>query len=140
MRVCSRLRPSFLGCRRCSRFLHAWLHQAFARQVCARQGALLRDIPLDGQAQGPKGCGASGNRLSTSEKLLIRYARACSSICCAGGQALALLLSPEGTFVRDILLDELAKGLDAAWRIAADQGSTTVQRTLTDIMGVRPIP
>jgi hypothetical protein len=35
--------------------------------------------------------------------------------------ALALLLSPDAEFVRGLLEDELAKGLDAAWRLAADR-------------------
>ncbi|KAI7842632.1 hypothetical protein COHA_003736 [Chlorella ohadii] len=36
------------------------------------------------------------------------------------GDALALLLSPEGEFVRGIVTEELAKGIDAAARLAAD--------------------
>jgi hypothetical protein len=36
------------------------------------------------------------------------------------GDALALLLSPQGEFVRGIVVEELAKGADAAWRLAAD--------------------
>ncbi|PSC70755.1 putative aarF domain-containing kinase chloroplastic [Micractinium conductrix] len=36
------------------------------------------------------------------------------------GDALALLLAPEGEFVRGIVTEELAKGIDAAWRLAAD--------------------
>lgn len=36
------------------------------------------------------------------------------------GDALALVLSPQGEFVRGIIVDELAKGADAAWRLAAD--------------------
>lgn len=38
----------------------------------------------------------------------------------SGGQALQLLLSREGEFVFNILVDELAKGLDAGWRLVAD--------------------
>ena len=53
---------------------------------------------------------------------------------------MALLLSPEGTFVREILLDELAKGLDAAWRLAADQSSTALRRRLTGLVGVSTSP
>ena len=55
----------------------------------------------------------------------------------AGDQALALLLSPEGTFVREILLEELAKGLDAAWRLAADQQSVALRQRLQGLLGVR---
>ncbi|PRW57519.1 putative aarF domain-containing kinase chloroplastic [Chlorella sorokiniana] len=36
------------------------------------------------------------------------------------GDALALLLSPEGEFVRGVVTEELAKGIDAAARLAAD--------------------
>ena len=36
------------------------------------------------------------------------------------GDALALLLSPRGVFVRGIVIEELAKGADAAWRLATD--------------------
>lgn len=35
--------------------------------------------------------------------------------------ALALLLSPDASFVRGLLEDEVAKGLDAAWRLGADR-------------------
>ncbi|GBF89282.1 uncharacterized aarF domain-containing kinase, chloroplastic [Raphidocelis subcapitata] len=37
-----------------------------------------------------------------------------------GGAPLALLLSSEGSYVREIVEDEAAKGLDAAWRLAGD--------------------
>lgn len=36
------------------------------------------------------------------------------------GDALALVLSPRGEFVRGIVVEELAKGADAAWRLATD--------------------
>jgi aarF domain-containing kinase len=36
------------------------------------------------------------------------------------GDALALILSPQGEFVRGIVVEELAKGADAAWRVAID--------------------
>ena len=36
------------------------------------------------------------------------------------GDALALILSPQGEFVRGIVVEELAKGADAAWRLAID--------------------
>ncbi|CAG9466453.1 unnamed protein product [Pedinophyceae sp. YPF-701] len=38
----------------------------------------------------------------------------------ASGDALLLLLSDEGRYVRDILVEELAKGVDAAWRVVID--------------------
>eukprot|EP01025_Chloroclados_australasicus_P005960 TRINITY_DN11966_c0_g2_i1.p1 TRINITY_DN11966_c0_g2~~TRINITY_DN11966_c0_g2_i1.p1 ORF type:complete len:770 (-),score=83.05 TRINITY_DN11966_c0_g2_i1:456-2732(-) len=37
------------------------------------------------------------------------------------GKALLLLLSDQGALLREILIDELAKGLDAAWRISVDR-------------------
>jgi len=39
----------------------------------------------------------------------------------AAGGALGLLLSPDAAFVREILVDELAKGLDSGARVAADE-------------------
>jgi aarF domain-containing kinase len=36
------------------------------------------------------------------------------------GDALALILSEDGQFVRNIVVDELAKGADALWRVAID--------------------
>lgn len=36
------------------------------------------------------------------------------------GDALALILSPQGDYVRGIVVDELSKGADAAWRLAID--------------------
>ena len=46
------------------------------------------------------------------------------------GDALALLLSPEGEFVRSIVIEELAKGIDAAWRLAADSTVGAVRQQL----------
>ena len=57
--------------------------------------------------------------------------------CLAGEQALTLLLSPEGEFVREILLDELAKGLDAYWRLAADESSVGLRQRVLALLGVR---
>ena len=45
----------------------------------------------------------------------------------SGGDALALLLSPRGEFVRNIMVEELAKGIDAAVRLAADSTVDTVE-------------
>lgn len=42
------------------------------------------------------------------------------SAAAAAGGPLALVLSPEGRHIRGILEDELAKGLDAAWRLNLD--------------------
>lgn len=36
------------------------------------------------------------------------------------GDALALLLSPKANFIRDIVINELGKGTDAAWRVSVD--------------------
>ncbi|GAX74122.1 hypothetical protein CEUSTIGMA_g1571.t1 [Chlamydomonas eustigma] len=46
----------------------------------------------------------------------------------AGSSSLKLLLSAEGDFVRDILLDEVAKGIDAAWRLTFDTAVEAVQQ------------
>jgi len=55
----------------------------------------------------------------------------------AGGQALELLLSAEGGFVRDILLDELAKGADATWRLALDSAVASARGGLLALLGAR---
>ena len=55
---------------------------------------------------------------------------------CTGGQALDLLLSAEGSYVRDIVTDELAKGLDAAWRLSADNAIQTARLRLTSLLQV----
>ncbi|RMZ52779.1 hypothetical protein APUTEX25_000898 [Auxenochlorella protothecoides] len=44
-------------------------------------------------------------------------------------EALGLLLSPRGDFLRSILVDELAKGVDSSWRLGAD-GVAPVMRPL----------
>lgn len=44
------------------------------------------------------------------------------------GDALALLLSRNGEFVRGIVTEELAKGIDAAWRVAADEAVGSLRR------------
>ena len=48
------------------------------------------------------------------------------------GDALALLLSPEGEFVRGIVTEELAKGIDAGWRLAADTALGTARQQLLE--------
>ena len=59
------------------------------------------------------------------------------SAAAAAGGPLALLLSPEGSYVRGILEDELAKGLDAAWRLAADNAlQGAVARASQAVAGV----
>lgn len=47
------------------------------------------------------------------------------------GDALALILSPQGDFVRAIVVEEVAKGADAAWRLAID---TAIAETMTDLV------
>ncbi|PNW73593.1 hypothetical protein CHLRE_13g565260v5 [Chlamydomonas reinhardtii] len=47
-----------------------------------------------------------------------------------GGGALLLLLSTDGEFVRGILLDEVAKGIDGACRIAADAALDAVRSSV----------
>lgn len=37
-----------------------------------------------------------------------------------GGSALELLLGPDGEYIREIIIDELAKGIDAGWRSSLD--------------------
>lgn len=55
----------------------------------------------------------------------------------AGGQALGLLLSPEGEYVRGIVMNELAKGIDASWRLALDSAVDSLRSQLLVVFGVR---
>lgn len=41
-----------------------------------------------------------------------------------------LLLGPNGGFLRDVLIEEVAKGLDAGWRYGADQAVTSLTSLL----------
>ena len=59
--------------------------------------------------------------------------RSCTT---AGGQALGLLLSPEGEYVRGIVTNELAKGIDASWRLALDSAVDTLRSQLLAVLGV----
>lgn len=51
----------------------------------------------------------------------------------ASAGALALLLSEEGEYLRGIMLDELAKGVDAAARMQLDEGARTVRAALASV-------
>ncbi|KAK9810801.1 hypothetical protein WJX73_008900 [Symbiochloris irregularis] len=55
----------------------------------------------------------------------------------SGGQALELLLSKDGEFVYGILVDELAKGLDAAWRLAADSFIADARTRALSVLGMQ---
>ena len=60
----------------------------------------------------------------------------------AGGSALELLLGPDGEYIREIIIDELAKGIDAGWRSSFDSfvGSTR-QRLLSAFrVGAKSLP
>jgi aarF domain-containing kinase len=48
------------------------------------------------------------------------------------GDALALILSPQGDYVRGIVVEELAKGADAAWRLAID---SAIAEAMKEILG-----
>ncbi|KAG7673272.1 hypothetical protein Ndes2526B_g03296 [Nannochloris sp. 'desiccata'] len=50
------------------------------------------------------------------------------------GDALALILSPQGNYVRAIVVEELSKGADAAWRLAID---TAIAEAMNDLLGSR---
>ncbi|MEW5308317.1 MAG: hypothetical protein WDW38_000286 [Sanguina aurantia] len=58
----------------------------------------------------------------------------------SGGAALQLLLGEEGDFVREIVVEELAKGLDAAWRLAADALVDDAKLRLKQVLDLSPIP
>ena len=54
----------------------------------------------------------------------------------AGSSALGLLLGPEGDFVREMLIEELAKGVDAALRTTVDDAIAGTRQRLTQLLGV----
>ena len=54
----------------------------------------------------------------------------------AGARALELLLGAESGYVRDILAEELAKGLDAYWRLSADDALDAARVRLVAVLGV----
>ncbi|KAF6253698.1 ABC1 family-domain-containing protein [Scenedesmus sp. NREL 46B-D3] len=58
----------------------------------------------------------------------------------AAGGPLALVLSPEGRYIRGILEDELAKGLDAAWRLAVDDTLQAASHQLEGVVASLPVP
>ena len=58
--------------------------------------------------------------------------------CAAGSRALELLLGSEAGYVRDIVTEELAKGLDAYWRLSADDALDAVRANLVTLLRVRP--
>lgn len=49
-----------------------------------------------------------------------------------------MLLGSEVAFVRSMLLEEMAKGIDGAWRLALDQALASTRASLLDILGVSP--
>ena len=61
-----------------------------------------------------------------------------SSCAClpAGSSALGLLLGPEGDFVREMLIEELAKGVDAALRTTLDDAIAGTRQRLVQLLGV----
>ncbi len=53
-----------------------------------------------------------------------------------GSSALELLLGPEGEYVREIIIDELAKGIDAGWRSSLDSFKGSARHRLLNLFGV----
>lgn len=53
-----------------------------------------------------------------------------------GSSALELLLGPEGEYVREIIIDELAKGIDAGWRSSLDSFKGSARHRLLSLFGV----
>lgn len=54
----------------------------------------------------------------------------------AGSGPLELLLGPEGEYVREIIIDELAKGIDAAVRISLNSTLKSTRVRLLRFAGV----
>lgn len=62
--------------------------------------------------------------------------RESDSECFVGGKPIELLLGSEGGFVRSLVTDELAKGIDAAWRLATDNALQDVRLRLSSVLQV----
>lgn len=56
----------------------------------------------------------------------------------SGGSALELLLGPDGEYIREIIIDELAKGIDAGWRSSLDSFIGSTRSRLLRAFRVRP--
>ncbi|KAL3153782.1 hypothetical protein ABBQ32_013367 [Trebouxia sp. C0010 RCD-2024] len=56
-----------------------------------------------------------------------------------GGSALELLLGPDGEYIREIIVDELAKGIDAGWRSSLDSFIGSTRSRLLRAFRVSPI-
>ena len=54
----------------------------------------------------------------------------------SGVRALELLLGTDSGYLREILTEELAKGLDAFWRISADDALDAARAGLVSVLGV----
>ena len=57
-----------------------------------------------------------------------------------GGSALELLLGPDGEYIREMIIDELAKGIDAGWRSSVDSFVGSARHRLLGAFGVTPSP
>lgn len=55
---------------------------------------------------------------------------------CAAGRPIELLLGSEGGFVRSLVTDELAKGIDAAWRLTTDNALQDMRMRLSSVLQV----
>lgn len=64
----------------------------------------------------------------------------CALVMAAGARALELLLGSQSGYVREIVTEELAKGLDAYWRLSTDDALDTIRANLVTLLGVCPIP
>jgi hypothetical protein len=53
-----------------------------------------------------------------------------------GARALELLLGTDSGYVRDIVTEELAKGLDAYWRLTTDDALDAVRANLLALLRV----
>ncbi len=45
-------------------------------------------------------------------------------------------MGPEGEYVREIIIDELAKGIDAGWRSSLDSFKGSARHRLLNLFGV----
>ena len=100
------------------RTLQALLYKAGTFQFDRLEALLLQAIRSPGKADSFNKTNSPGDDRAPSNEPIIT------------GRPLQFLLKDEGTFVREILLDEIAKGIDAAWRLGVDDFVKTTRNNV----------
>ncbi|WIA18565.1 hypothetical protein OEZ85_010008 [Tetradesmus obliquus] len=112
---------------------YPWVSRRLLTQDSPELHATLNNLLYDksGQLLGsflPGLSGLTGQQQQQQQRVSGRGSEAA-----AAGGPLALVLSPEGRYIRGILEDELAKGLDAAWRLAVDDSLAAASQQLEGV-------